>query len=183
MTCTRPFPRSSAPCEASRTGNFSWGGDAIPNHTPFDDAAKADAHTPVDLATLFVHDASPIWVDLQCPINHIVVGARGAGKTSRSASRPLAWPKLTSAAAAPVMRVTPGERSVCCGQPQGVVAWEAAVAAVGAVVVGPAQSELAQDGLEGLIATASAALGATKRAISASMAGASCCAQAFLGIP
>ncbi len=51
------------------------------NHNPFDDVAKADAHTPEDVATLFVHDASPIWADLQSPINHIVVGARGAGKT------------------------------------------------------------------------------------------------------
>ena len=30
---------------------------------------------------LFVRDASPIWRDLQHPINHIVVGARGTGKT------------------------------------------------------------------------------------------------------
>lgn len=52
-----------------------------PIHNPFDDVAKADAHTPQDVAALFVHDASPIWVDLQCPIHHIVVGARGAGKT------------------------------------------------------------------------------------------------------
>ncbi|MDE0621308.1 MAG: hypothetical protein OXH83_06520 [Bryobacterales bacterium] len=52
-----------------------------PIHNPFDDVAKADAHTPQDVAALFVHDASPIWVDLQSPINHMVVGARGAGKT------------------------------------------------------------------------------------------------------
>ena len=33
------------------------------------------------MAALFVPDASPIWDDLQYPINHIVVGARGTGKT------------------------------------------------------------------------------------------------------
>ena len=51
------------------------------DHNPFYDAAKADAHTPHDVASLFVPDASPIWGDLQYPINHIVVGARGTGKT------------------------------------------------------------------------------------------------------
>ena len=48
---------------------------------PFYDVAKADAHTPRDVATLFVRDASPVWPDLQYPINHLVVGARGTGKT------------------------------------------------------------------------------------------------------
>ena len=51
------------------------------DHNPFYDVAKADAHTPQDVATLFVRDASPIWGDLQYPINHLVVGARGTGKT------------------------------------------------------------------------------------------------------
>ena len=51
------------------------------DHNPFYDVAKADAHTPKDVAALFVRDASPIWSDLQYPINHIVVGARGTGKT------------------------------------------------------------------------------------------------------
>ena len=51
------------------------------DHNPFYDAAKADAHTPQDVASLFVPDASPIWLDLQYPINHLVVGARGTGKT------------------------------------------------------------------------------------------------------
>ena len=51
------------------------------DHNPFYDAAKADAHTPHDVASLFVPDASPIWRDLQYPINHLVVGARGTGKT------------------------------------------------------------------------------------------------------
>ena len=51
------------------------------DHNPFYDVAKADAHTPHDVATLFVRDASPIWDDLQYPINHLVVGARGTGKT------------------------------------------------------------------------------------------------------
>ena len=51
------------------------------DHNPFYDVAKADSHTPQDVATLFVRDASPIWSNLQCPINQIVVGARGTGKT------------------------------------------------------------------------------------------------------
>ena len=51
------------------------------DHNPFYDAVKADAHTPHDVASLFVPDASPIWGDLQYPINHLVVGARGTGKT------------------------------------------------------------------------------------------------------
>ena len=51
----------------------------IPN--PFYDVTKADAHTPQDIVNLFVRDASPIWNDIQSPINHIVVGARGSGKT------------------------------------------------------------------------------------------------------
>ena len=51
------------------------------DHNPFYDAAKADAHSPHDVASLFVPDASPIWRDLQYPINHLVVGARGTGKT------------------------------------------------------------------------------------------------------
>ena len=52
---------------------------SIPN--PFYDVAKADAHTPQDIADLFVRDASLIWSDIQYPINHIIVGARGSGKT------------------------------------------------------------------------------------------------------
>lgn len=51
------------------------------DHNPLYDVAKADSHTPQDVATLFVRDASPIWIDLQYPINQIVVGARGTGKT------------------------------------------------------------------------------------------------------
>ena len=65
------------------------------DHNPFYDAAKADAHSPHDVATLFVHDASPIWGDLQYPINHILVGARGTGKTM--ALRQLDYLTLASA--------------------------------------------------------------------------------------
>ena len=50
-------------------------------NNPFRDLVKAD-ELPPDLSTkLFVHEASPIWTDLQLPISHIVVGARGTGKT------------------------------------------------------------------------------------------------------
>ena len=65
------------------------------DQNPFYDVAKADAHTPHDVATLFVRDASPIWRDLQYPINHIVVGARGTGKTM--ALRQLDYLTLASA--------------------------------------------------------------------------------------
>ena len=65
------------------------------DHNPFYDVAKADAHTPHDVATLFVRDASPIWGNLQYPINHIVVGARGTGKTM--ALRQLDYLTLASA--------------------------------------------------------------------------------------
>ena len=50
-------------------------------HNPFRAIVKADDLSPELASTLFVADASPIWSDLQHPINHIVVGPRGAGKT------------------------------------------------------------------------------------------------------
>ena len=50
-------------------------------HNPFRAIVKADDLSPALAATLFVPEASPIWSDLQHPINHIVVGPRGAGKT------------------------------------------------------------------------------------------------------
>ncbi len=51
------------------------------DYNPFYGIAKADTHSPEDVASLFVRDASPIWGDLRSPINQIVVGARGTGKT------------------------------------------------------------------------------------------------------
>lgn len=48
---------------------------------PFIDILKADVLSPEQATQLFVPDASPIWYELQRPINHIVVGPRGAGKT------------------------------------------------------------------------------------------------------
>ena len=51
------------------------------DQNPLYDVAKADVHSHSDVAALFVRDVSPIWIDLQHPINHIVVGARGTGKT------------------------------------------------------------------------------------------------------
>ena len=66
---------------------------------PFYDVAKADSHSPQDVAALFVRDASPIWNDLQLPINHLVVGARGSGKTI--ALRQLDYRTLTSGNDAP----------------------------------------------------------------------------------
>lgn len=51
------------------------------DQNPLYDVAKADVHSHRDIAALFIRDASPIWSDLQHPINHIVVGARGTGKT------------------------------------------------------------------------------------------------------
>lgn len=50
-------------------------------HNPFHAICKADDLSQ-DLATkLFVPEASPIWENIQAPINHLIVGPRGAGKT------------------------------------------------------------------------------------------------------
>ena len=50
-------------------------------YNPFYGIDKADV-LPLDLATeLFVAEASPIWADVQAPINNLIVGPRGAGKT------------------------------------------------------------------------------------------------------
>ena len=68
---------------------------------------------------------------------------------AKSSSRPLACSKLTRAAAAPVMRVTPGDR-IGVRHAQGAVAREEALAASGTVIVGSFQSELAHAGHEGL---------------------------------
>lgn len=50
-------------------------------HNPFYDIVKADELPPDVAAELFIKEASPIWSDLQHPVNHIIVGPRGAGKT------------------------------------------------------------------------------------------------------
>ena len=48
---------------------------------PFLDILKADVLSPDQATRLFVPEASPIWEDVQRPINHILIGPRGAGKT------------------------------------------------------------------------------------------------------
>ena len=48
---------------------------------PFLDILKADVLSPDQATTLFVPEASPIWNEVQRPINQIVIGPRGAGKT------------------------------------------------------------------------------------------------------
>ena len=48
---------------------------------PFLDILKADVLPPDQATKLFVPEASPIWEEVQRPINHIVIGPRGAGKT------------------------------------------------------------------------------------------------------
>lgn len=48
---------------------------------PFYNIVKADELPPGVAAELFIKEASPIWSDLQHPVNHIIVGPRGAGKT------------------------------------------------------------------------------------------------------
>ena len=63
-------------------------------YNPFYDIAKADAHSPRNVAKLFVRDANPIWNDLQSPVHQFVVGARGTGKTM--ALRQLDYHTLTS---------------------------------------------------------------------------------------
>ena len=48
---------------------------------PFRDIVKADELSPELATKLFIPQASPIWTELQRPLNQIVVGPRGAGKT------------------------------------------------------------------------------------------------------
>ena len=48
---------------------------------PFIDILKADILSPDQATKLFVPEASPIWEEIQRPINQIVIGPRGAGKT------------------------------------------------------------------------------------------------------
>ena len=50
-------------------------------YNPFYDIVKADELSPDLAAKLFIEEASPIWSDIQYPVNHLVVGPRGAGKT------------------------------------------------------------------------------------------------------
>ena len=50
-------------------------------YNPFYDIVKADELSPRLVAELFIEEASPIWSDLQYPVNHLVIGPRGAGKT------------------------------------------------------------------------------------------------------
>lgn len=50
-------------------------------YNPFYGIDKADV-LPLGLAAkLFVAEASPIWADMQAPINNLIVGPRGTGKT------------------------------------------------------------------------------------------------------
>ena len=48
---------------------------------PFRGIVKADELSPKLATKLFIPQASPIWTELQRPLNQIVVGPRGAGKT------------------------------------------------------------------------------------------------------
>ena len=48
---------------------------------PFLDIQKADILSPDQVTRLFVPEVSPIWEEVQRPINQIVIGPRGAGKT------------------------------------------------------------------------------------------------------
>ncbi len=50
-------------------------------NNPFRDVVKADELSPARATQLFVPEASPIWSHVQNPINQIIVGPRGAGKT------------------------------------------------------------------------------------------------------
>ena len=50
-------------------------------YNPFYGIDKADVLPPVLATELFVAEASPIWADVQAPINNLIVGPRGAGKT------------------------------------------------------------------------------------------------------
>ena len=48
---------------------------------PFLDIQKADVLSPDQATRLFVPEACSIWEELQLPINHMIVGPRGFGKT------------------------------------------------------------------------------------------------------
>ena len=50
-------------------------------YNPFYDIVKADELAPALATQLFIQEASPIWSDIQYPINHLIIGPRGAGKT------------------------------------------------------------------------------------------------------
>jgi len=50
-------------------------------YNPFYDIVKADELSPHEVADFFIKKASPIWSDVQYPVNHLVIGPRGAGKT------------------------------------------------------------------------------------------------------
>ena len=50
-------------------------------NNPFRGIVKADELSPELATKLFIPQASPIWAELQRPLNQIVVGPRGAGKT------------------------------------------------------------------------------------------------------
>lgn len=50
-------------------------------YNPFRGIIKADELSPELASKLFIPQASPIWTELQRPLNQIIVGPRGAGKT------------------------------------------------------------------------------------------------------
>ena len=50
-------------------------------HNPFTEIIKADELSARRARSLFVPEASPIWSRIQNPLNHVIVGPRGAGKT------------------------------------------------------------------------------------------------------
>lgn len=52
-----------------------------PVFNPFYGAVKADELSFAQIKRLFVREASPIWEEVQQPVNQIIRGPRGAGKT------------------------------------------------------------------------------------------------------
>ena len=50
-------------------------------HNPFTEIIKADELSARRVRELFIPEASPIWSQLQGPLNQAIVGPRGAGKT------------------------------------------------------------------------------------------------------
>ena len=50
-------------------------------HNPFAESIKADELSARRARALFVPEASPIWSRVQNPLNQVIVGPRGAGKT------------------------------------------------------------------------------------------------------
>lgn len=74
-------PDSSESLGTGHRGDDTISAAMRQNMNPFLDILKADVLSADQATQLFVPEASPIWEQIQRPINQIVIGPRGAGKT------------------------------------------------------------------------------------------------------